>query len=325
LSDGLAGLARLQTTRPGSWLRATGRRRFDRQAVSHPAKIGDAMKGADSPSGPKTLAEVPAAPLTLEGFGILHQMFRLRRQPWRAMPESQRRQMVDEAVRTFSAMAAREDGESALFAELGHKGDLLVIHFRRTFDELSAAQTAVGGLRLSDYLEPTTSYVSVIEIGLYEATVALHTRLAQENIRPRTPEWQRAVDEELASQRHKIAARLYPKIPNRRYLSFYPMDKKRDGEQNWYRLPMEERRRLMHDHGMVGRRFAGEVTQIISGSIGFDDWEWGVDLFADDPLVFKKLVYEMRFDEASASYARFGPFYVGIRLAAADLHKTLAV
>lgn len=283
------------------------------------------MKAADSPSVPKTLAEVPGAPLTLEGFGILHQMFRLRRQPWRAMPESQRRQMVDDAVKTFSAMASREDGESALFAELGHKGDLLVIHFRRSFDELNAAQIAVGGLDLSDYLEPTTSYVSVIEIGLYEATVALHARLAEENIRPRTPEWQRAVDAELASQRLKIASRLYPKIPNRRYLCFYPMDKKRDGEQNWYRLPMEERRRLMHDHGMVGRRFAGEVTQIISGSIGFDDWEWGVDLFADDPLVFKKLVYEMRFDEASASYARFGPFYVGIRLAAADLDKTLAV
>ena len=283
------------------------------------------MKASDSPSGPKTQADVPAAPLTLEGFGILHQMFRLRRQPWRTMPESQRRQMVDDAVETFTAMASREDGESALFSELGHKGDLVVIHFRRTFDELSAAQVAVGGLHLSDYLEPTTSYVSVIEIGLYEATVALHARLAEENIRPRTPEWQRAIDAELASQRHKIASRLYPKIPNRRYLCFYPMDKKREGAQNWYRLPMEERRRLMHDHGMVGRRFAGEVTQIISGSIGFDDWEWGVDLFADDPLVFKKLVYEMRFDEASASYARFGPFYVGIRLAAAELHKTLTL
>jgi len=283
------------------------------------------MKAVDSRSGPKTLADVPAAPLTLEGFGILHQMFRLRRQPWRGMPEPQRRQMVDDAVKTFAAMASREDGESALFAELGHKGDLLVIHFRRSFDELNAAQIAVGGLSLSDYLEPTTSYVSVIEIGLYEATVALHARLAEESIRPRTPEWQRAADAELASQRHKIASRLYPKIPNRRYLCFYPMDKKREGEQNWYRLPMEERRRLMHDHGMVGRRFAGEVTQIISGSIGFDDWEWGVDLFADDPLVFKKLVYEMRFDEASASYVKFGPFYVGIRLAAADLHKALAV
>ena len=283
------------------------------------------MTAVDSPSGPKTLADVPAAPLTLEGFGILHQMFRLRRQPWRGMPEPQRRQMVDDAVKTFAAMASREDGESALFAELGHKGDLLVIHFRRSFDELNAAQIAVGGLPLSDYLEPTSSYVSVIEIGLYEATVALHARLAEENIRPGTPQWQRAADAELASQRHKFASRLYPKIPNRRYLCFYPMDKKREGEQNWYRLPMAERRRLMHDHGMVGRRFAGEVTQIISGSIGFDDWEWGVDLFADDPLVFKKLVYEMRFDEASASYAKFGPFYVGIRLAAADLHKALAV
>jgi hydrogen peroxide-dependent heme synthase len=283
------------------------------------------MKAANSPSGPKTLAEVPAAPLTLEGFGILHQMFRLRRQPWRATPESQRRQMVDDAVQAFTAMASREDGESALFGGLGHKGDLLVIHFRRTFDELNGAQIAVGGLQLSDYFEPTTSYVSVIEIGLYEATVALHARLAEQNIRPRTPEWQQAVDAELASQRHKIAPRLYPKIPNRRYLCFYPMDKKREGEHNWYRLAMDERRRLMHDHGMVGRRFAGEVTQIISGSIGFDDWEWGVDLFADDPLVFKKLVYEMRFDEASAAYAKFGPFYVGIRLAAADLHTTLAV
>ena len=99
------------------------------------------------------------------------------------------------------------------------------------------------------------------------------------------------------------------------------MDKKRDGADNWYRLPIEERQRLMHDHGMVGRRFAGEVTQIISGSIGFDDWEWGVDLFADDPLVFKKLVYEMRFDEASASYAKFGRFYVGIRIAAGELGR----
>ena len=279
----------------------------------------------DAPGAPKALADIPAAPLTLEGFSILHQMFRLRREPWRARLESQRRQIVDAAIATLDQMASREDGESAVFAGLGHKGDLVVIHFRRTFDELVEAQTAVGKLLLSDYLEPTTSYVSVIEIGLYEATVALHARLAEQNIRPRTPEWQTAVEAEVASQRQKIAPRLYPKIPNRRYLCFYPMDKKREGDDNWYRLPMDERRQLMHDHGLVGRRFAGEVTQIISGSIGFDDWEWGVDLFADDPLVFKKLVYEMRFDEASASYAKFGPFYVGIRMPPADLHKILAV
>ncbi len=269
--------------------------------------------------------DAPVAPLTLEGFSVLHQMFRLKRAEWRGRLESQRRQIVDDAAKEFDALASREDGESAIFAGLGHKGDLFVIHFRRSFDELSEAQTAIGKLALSDYLEPTSSYVSIIEIGLYEASMALYERLAEQGLRPRSPEWQKAVEAELASQRQKIAPRLFPKIPNRRYLCFYPMDKKREGADNWYRLPMEERRRLMHDHGMVGRRFAGEVTQIISGSIGFDDYEWGVDLFADDPLVFKKLVYEMRFDEASASYAKFGPFYTGIRMAPADLHRILAI
>jgi chlorite dismutase len=129
------------------------------------------------------------------------------------------------------------------------------------------------------------------------------------------------IEEELAAQRDKMAPRLWPKIPTRRYLCFYPMNKRRAGDDNWYQLPIDERRRLMHEHGMIGRRFAGQVTQIISGSVGFDDWEWGVDLFADDPLVFKKLVYEMRFDESSARYAEFGPFIVAIRLGADVLQR----
>jgi len=87
---------------------------------------------------------------------------------------------------------------------------------------------------------------------------------------------------------------------------------------------MAERARQMHEHGMVGRRYAGEVRQIISGSIGFDDWEWGVDLFAEDPLSFKKLIYEMRFDEVSAVYALFGKFYVGLRCPSGELGKLLS-
>jgi len=282
-----------------------------------------AMSSTRSSNEPKIPGDFPAAPLTLEGFAILHQMFRVRRRDWRALDASRRKTMVDDASRMFDAMSRREDGESALFSALGHKGDLMIVHFRRSFDELGETELAVAGLALSDYLEPTTSYLSVIEIGLYEATVALYRRLVEKGIGPRSPEWKTEIDAEVARQREKIAPRLFPKIPERTYLCFYPMDKKRDGPDNWYRLPIDQRQRLMHDHGMVGRRFAGEVTQIISGSIGFDDWEWGVDLFADDPLVFKKLVYEMRFDEASASYAKFGPFYVGIRLAAGDLGKAL--
>jgi hydrogen peroxide-dependent heme synthase len=270
-------------------------------------------------------ADFPAAPLTLEGFSILHQMFRIRRADWRVLQAAKRDGAIAEALAAFDEMARREDGESALFSELGHKGDLMIVHFRRSFDELGDAQRAVGKLALSDFLEPTTSYVSVIEIGLYEATLALYERLFELGIKPRTDEWRAEIDAELSRQRSKIMPRLFPRIPERRYLCFYPMDKKREGDDNWYRLSMSERRRMMHDHGMVGRRYAGAVTQIISGSIGFDDWEWGVDLFADDPLVFKKLVYEMRFDEASAGYAKFGPFYIAIRMKPDDLASTLAV
>jgi chlorite dismutase len=86
---------------------------------------------------------------------------------------------------------------------------------------------------------------------------------------------------------------------------------------------MADRQRMMAEHGLIGRRYAGEVRQIISGSIGFDDWEWGVDLFAEDPLMFKRLIYEMRFDQASALYALFGSFYVGLRVRAADLGGVL--
>lgn len=263
--------------------------------------------------------ELPAAPNTLEGYGVLHQFFRIRRPEFQAMASERREAAMDQAIARFIAMGQREDGESALFVQLGHKADLIVIHFRRTFDGLAEAQLEVGRLALSEFLEPTGSYLSMIEIGLYEATVRLNAELVRKGLKPHSPQWREAVEAELAEQRQKLNTRLWPKIPARRYLCFYPMNKRRNGADNWYSLPIEQRQRLMHDHGMIGRRYAGQVTQIISGSVGFDDWEWGVDLFADDPLVFKRLVYEMRFDESSARYAEFGQFSVGIRLAPAEL------
>ncbi|HTY55858.1 MAG TPA: hydrogen peroxide-dependent heme synthase [Candidatus Binataceae bacterium] len=266
---------------------------------------------------------IPAVPLTTEGFAVLHQMFRVARSPLRALGSSERQRIVSQAVAMLEQMARREDGESAIFSQLGHKGDLMVLHFRRTFDELNRAEVALANLELSDYLEPTTSYLSVIELGVYEASVAFYRDLLAKGMKPHSDEWTAAVAAELDRQRAKMATRLYPKIPRARYLCFYPMDKKREGADNWYRLPIEHRRDLMREHGMVGRRYAGEVTQIISGSIGFDDWEWGVDLFAEDPLVFKKLVYEMRFDEASAGYGKFGAFYFAIRLEPSDLGQNL--
>jgi peroxiredoxin len=270
-----------------------------------------------------TAREVAVAPNTLEGFSILHQFFRLRRAGWNALVKSRRAEIIEKAARAFAAMEHREDGQSAIFSQLGHKGDLIAIHFRRGFDELHAVQLEVNRLALSEFLELTTSYLSVLEIGLYEATVKLHAKLAAQGVKPHSPEWITAVRDDLADQRQKLGTRLWPQIPDCHYLCFYPMNKRRANSDNWYSLPIEARQLLMRAHGMIGRRYAGQVTQVVSGSIGFDDWEWGVDLFADDPLVFKKLVYEMRFDESSARYAEFGPFYVGIRLPAEELGRVL--
>jgi len=97
------------------------------------------------------------------------------------------------------------------------------------------------------------------------------------------------------------------------------MNKRRGESVNWYSETFERRASMMREQGMIGRQYAGRVTQVISGSIGYDDWEWGVDLFADDPLVFKSLIYEMRFDEASAKFAEFGPFYIGLQFSAGGL------
>jgi chlorite dismutase len=123
----------------------------------------------------------------------------------------------------------------------------------------------------------------------------------------------------MAKQRERMKSRLQPVIPARRHVCFYPMNKKRGEVKNWYAEPVKRRAELMRDHGLIGRKYGEQVTQIISGSIGYDDWEWGVDLFADHPLVFKKLVYEMRFDEASSWYGEFGPFYFGVQFSADEL------
>jgi len=265
----------------------------------------------------------PPVPLTLEGSYILHQMFRFRRPAWKALDASARNAAVEQAQSALAAMEQSKEEPSALFSLLGHKGDLLLIHFRRTLEALNAAEIAAANLDLAEFLEPTTSYLSVVELGMYEATVRLYRGLLEKGLQPGSAEWSQAVAAELENQKKIVAPRLFTPIPARRYVCFYPMNKLRGETKNWYSAPIEERQRMMADHGIIGRKYAGQVTQIISGSIGFDDWEWGVDLFADDPLVFKKLVYEMRFDEASAVYGQFGAFFVGIRLPAEKLNDFL--
>ncbi|MGH9544616.1 MAG: hydrogen peroxide-dependent heme synthase [Terriglobales bacterium] len=268
--------------------------------------------------------QIPPVPLTIEGYSVLHQMMRIRWAAWRQVAAAEKTVVVEEAAGVLGRMEQHTAGQSALFSLLGHKGDLMFVHFRPSFDELNLAELQLAQLRLSDFLEPTTSYLSVIELGLYESTIKAYRDLHDRGIEAHSEEWKREIADVLARQKEAMHPRLFPELPKHRYVSFYPMDRRRGEAKNWYTLPIEERARQMNEHGLVGRRYAGEVRQIITGSIGFDDWEWGVDLFANDPLVFKKLIYEMRFDEVSAVYALFGQFYLGLRCPAAGLGKLLS-
>ncbi len=269
------------------------------------------------------LSELPAVPLTIEGYSVLHQVMKVRWSLWRALSEAARHETVTEALSVLQTMEQNPNGQSALFSLLGHKGDILLVHFRQSFDALKQTELDLCRLRLSEFLEPTSSYLSVIELGLYESSQKTYRSLVERGIEPHSREWNQEINSTLSRQKDAMHPRLFPPMPPNRYICFYPMDRRRGEDKNWYTLPMEERQRQMSEHGLVGRRYAGEVKQIISGSIGFDDWEWGVTLFADDPLIFKKLIYEMRFDEVSAVYALFGRFHVGVRCPATQLGKLL--
>jgi chlorite dismutase len=272
-------------------------------------------------------AVFPPVPLTLEGSCLLHQFFRFDWKAWRATPMPERERIAVDAVEALKGLE-RVNSDSpirtALFSELGHKGDLILVHFRDSLEALNQVELNLAQTELYDFLDQRHSYVSVVELGLYESSRKTYEAASAKGFETHSPEWQAEVAATLERQSTAMSPRLFPAIPDAKYLCFYPMDRKRGEQVNWYTVPFADRQRMMHEHGLIGRRYADQVKQIISGSIGMDDWEWGVDLFADDPVVFKKLIYEMRFDEVSAVYALFGQFYIGVRLPVEKLGGWLA-
>ena len=262
------------------------------------------------------MSDFPPVPLTLEGSSVLHQFFRFDWKSWRSCAGGERMKIVADAIaalRSLERAAPDAPVRTALFSELGHKGDLILVHFRESFEALNQVELDLAQTSLFDYLIPTHSYVSVVELGLYESSRKTYEAAAAKGLEAFSAEWNEEIANSLARGAEAMKPRLFPSVPDAKYLCFYPMDRKRGEQVNWYTVPFAERQRMMHEHGMIGRRYAEQVKQIISGSIGMDDWEWGVDLFADDPVIFKKLIYEMRFDEVSAVYALFGQFYLGVR------------
>jgi hydrogen peroxide-dependent heme synthase len=266
---------------------------------------------ADSPS------VFPPVPLTLEGSFVLHQFFHFDWKAWRKLSPAERDRISASAITALSGMeskAASGSIQTALYSELGHKGDLILIHFRESLEALNQVELDLAQTELYDFLSLAHSYVSIVELGLYESSRKTYEAASAKGFAEHSAEWEAEVAATLSRQTGPMAPRLFPTVPEAKYLCFYPMDRKRGEQVNWYSVPFANRQRMMHEHGLIGRRYGDRVKQIITGSIGMDDWEWGVDLFSDDPVVFKKLIYEMRFDEVSAVYALFGQFFIGVRL-----------
>lgn len=255
----------------------------------------------------------------LDGWFVLHQFFRVSWPALKRHDARRRNEIGAEFTTLLQRWSSLEEGWSRCYRIVGGGADFLLLHFRPTLELLAGAERAVQQTSLGDYLELEYDYLSVVELGLYQMTAEYAKRKAV----PDDPEAMAAWLEELEKQAEKVGEtdfarrRLHPLQPDDMpYICFYPMTKRRGERDNWYSLPLQERAALMSDHGLVGRAYAGRVSQIISGSIGFDDWEWGVTLFARNALDFKNVITDMRYDEASARYAEFGRFYVGKRMRA---------
>ncbi|HKR08147.1 MAG TPA: chlorite dismutase family protein [Gemmatimonadaceae bacterium] len=271
------------------------------------------------------MANEPIAhpPETLEGWYALHQIFRftgsvpdtgeLTRTTKKALSS------LRSAVGKGKARRGNEAGWSCFVRLIGSRSHVMAIHFRDSLDAIGDAEERLRSDAVFAGAEMTYSFLSVTEAGLYHITADLARAAAARGGQVGDAEYTRTLAGRVMTERDSehVKRRLYPQLPDEMpYVCFYPMSKRRDDDQNWYTLTLDERSRLMHGHGLTGRRYAGRVQQIITGAIGLDAWEWGVTLFAKDPLDFKKLVTDMRFDEVSAKYADFGDFYVGKAISA---------
>jgi chlorite dismutase len=243
---------------------------------------------------------------TLDGWYSLHDLRSIDWPSWKALSSDERESAIYEFLQFLEKLNKTQEnkkGSHSLYTIVGQKADFILWTLRPTMEELNEIETEFNKLKLADYTIPAYSYVSVVELSNYMGSDS----------------------KEDPYENPYVKSRLYPELPKSKYICFYPMDKRRQGNDNWYMLSMEERREFMKSHGMIGRSYAGKVKQVITGSVGFDDYEWGVTLFADDVIQFKKLVYEMRFDEVSARYGDFGSFFVGNLLEADKIAKFLHI
>jgi hydrogen peroxide-dependent heme synthase len=269
--------------------------------------------------------QVPATLVPETGWHFLHLFYRVDRDRLRGFSALERESGRRELSSVVEAKCPGAIEQLQVFAVPGHKADFGVMLAGPDLKAVHAVQMAIASSSLGPALLPVYSFYSITEVSEYVPDAEEYGRILRdrENMDPETSVYKAKVTaytDRLATMNRQ---RLQPDFPDWPCLCFYPMSKMRSGEQNWYLLPFETRSELMAHHGRSGMKFAGRVTQVITASTGLDNWEWGVTLWARNPLYLKDIVYTMRFDESSARYALFGDFYFGYILPPEELFEVV--
>jgi peroxiredoxin len=252
-----------------------------------------------------------------EGWHVMHLFYHVDHAQWALLGDDEKRQAKTRLTELVQEIRATPDTHLLIFSIVSPKADL---GFMLLTPDLQIANTHEKLLGLSlgpEILTPAYSYLSQTESSEYTTSreqYAAETLVGEKGLAEGAPEYETALQEFDTRMAHYLKHRLYPVLPDWPVICFYPMSKRRSGNDNWYSLSYDQRRELMSGHARVGRAYSGRILQLITGSTGLDEYEWGVTLLAKDTIDIKAIVYEMRFDEVSARYAEFGDFYIGLQL-----------
>jgi hydrogen peroxide-dependent heme synthase len=263
-----------------------------------------------------------------EGWHVMHLFYHLDHAQWALLGDDEKRQAKTRLTELVQEIRATPDTHLLIFSIATPKAD---IGFMLLTPDLHVANTYEKQLTLSlgpEILTPAYSYLSQTERSEYTTTSGQfieETLKGERGLSEDSPEFETALKEFEARMAHYLKHRLYPVLPDWPAICFYPMSKRRTGADNWYSLDFETRRKLMAGHARTGKAYAGRILQLITGSTGLDEYEWGVTLLAKDTIDIKSIVYDMRFDEVSARYADFGDFYIGMQLPLDVLFRRLCL
>jgi chlorite dismutase len=273
-----------------------------------------------------TEAESPenfASPLRpQEGLGVLHLFYRVDQAAWRAKTDEKRALTLDH-LEALIAMARQQPETQIVTLSMFARADIGFMILTPDLHNLNVLEKNITASLGPDVLVPVFTYLSMTEKSEYtqkDEDYALELEKAEGLARGSAESEAKLITFRERIQ-HYTHDRLYPVLPDWEYFCFYPMSKRREPGQNWYALDYAKRRELMGGHMRVGRTYAGRVRQLVTGSTGLADWEWGVTLFAHNPYDIKAIVYEMRFDEVTHTYGEFGPFYNGLPLPLREIYR----